>query len=39
VRLFSKLGVEAVAELVVFPGRLVHPSFSLAWVFDLSPKR
>jgi hypothetical protein len=39
VRLFSKLGLEAVAELVVFPGRLVHPSFGLAWVFDLSSKR
>ena len=38
VRLLSKLGLEGVAELVVFPGRLVHPSFSLAWVFDLSSK-
>lgn len=32
VRLFSKLGIEAVAELVVFPGRLVHPVFRLAWM-------
>ena len=34
VRLFTRSGIEAVAELVVFPGRLVHPSFRLAWVFD-----
>jgi len=33
-RLFARPGIEAVAELVVFPGRLVHPSFRLAWVFD-----
>src|SRR6267378_3863409 len=39
VRLLSKLGLEVVAELVVFPERLVHPSFGLAWVFDLSSKR
>jgi hypothetical protein len=31
VRLFAHQGIEAVAEWVVFPGRLVHPSFSLAW--------
>jgi hypothetical protein len=31
VRLFANQGIEAVAEWVVFPGRLVHPSFSLAW--------
>jgi hypothetical protein len=34
VRLFARPGIEAVAELVVFPGRLVHSSFSLAWVPD-----
>jgi hypothetical protein len=34
VRLLSKLGIEAVASLVVFPGRLVHPSFRLAWMPD-----
>jgi len=34
VRLFSRPGIEVVAELVVFPGRLVHPSVSVAWVSD-----
>jgi hypothetical protein len=34
IRLLSRLGIEVVAELVVFPGRLVHPSVSLAWVSD-----
>jgi hypothetical protein len=34
VRLYSKLGIEALAELVVYPGRLVHPVFSLAWTPD-----
>jgi hypothetical protein len=34
VRLFGGPGIEAVAELVVFPGRLVHPSFRIAWVHD-----
>ena len=32
VRLFALMGIEAVAELVVFPGRLVHPTFRVAWV-------
>jgi hypothetical protein len=39
VRLFAHQGIEAVAELVVFPGRLVHPSFSLAWVPDWFSRR
>jgi hypothetical protein len=34
VRLFGGRGIEAIAELVVFPGRLVHPTFRLAWVSD-----
>jgi len=38
VRLFTGPGFDAVAGLVVFPGRLVHPSFRLAWVFDLLSK-
>ncbi len=38
-RLFLRPGIEAVTEVVVFPGRLVHPSFGLAWTFDWSPKR
>jgi hypothetical protein len=33
-RLFVRPGLDAVAEMVVFPGRLVHPTFSLAWVFN-----
>ncbi|HEY4769440.1 MAG TPA: autotransporter outer membrane beta-barrel domain-containing protein [Myxococcales bacterium] len=37
-RLFLRPGIEAVTEVVVFPGVLVHPSFSLAWTFDWSPK-
>ena len=32
VRVFSRPGIEAVAELVVFPGRLVHPTFRIAWL-------
>jgi hypothetical protein len=39
VRLFVRPGLEAVAELVAFPGRLVHPAFRLAWVFDSFAKR
>lgn len=31
VRLFAHQGIEVVAQLVVFPGRLVHPAVSLAW--------
>jgi hypothetical protein len=34
VRLFARPGIEAVAQVVVFPGRLVHPSLGLSWVFD-----
>jgi Autotransporter beta-domain len=34
VRLFARPGLDGVAELVVFPGRLVHPTVHLAWVFD-----
>jgi len=37
-RLFVRPGIEAVAELVVFPGRLVDPTFRLAWAFDWLPK-
>ncbi len=33
VRLLARPGLEAVAQLIVFPGRLVHPGFGLAWVF------
>ncbi len=33
-RLFARQRVEAVAELQVFPGRLVHPSVRLSYVFD-----
>ena len=35
VRLFTLKHLEGVAELEVFPGRLVHPSFRLAYVFEL----
>jgi hypothetical protein len=38
-QLFAGRNVEAVAEMVVFPGRLVHPSFRLGWVFDPFQKR
>ena len=38
VRLLASQRIEAVAELVVFPGRLVHPSFRIAWVPDLWPR-
>ncbi|MFL5312935.1 MAG: hypothetical protein ACJ79H_21080 [Myxococcales bacterium] len=34
VRLLAKQGVELVAELTAFPGRLVHPSFRVAWMPD-----
>jgi hypothetical protein len=34
VRLFGHQGIEAVAGWVVYPGRLVHPIFSLAWLSD-----
>ena len=34
VRLLTRPGVEAVAEVVVFPGVLVHPSLGPAWTFD-----
>lgn len=33
VRFFTRPGLEAVAQLIVFPGRLVHPGFSLSWLF------
>ena len=33
-RVFVKPGIEAVFDVVAFPGRLVHPEFRLAWVFD-----
>ena len=33
-RLFARQHFEGVVELVVFPGRLIHPSFRLAWVPD-----
>lgn len=33
-RLFLRPGLAAVAEVVAYPGVLVHPSFSLSWVFD-----
>jgi Autotransporter beta-domain len=39
VRLFARPGLTAIAEVVVFPGRLVHPSISLAWTFDWFVKR
>ena len=35
VRLLAGRSFEAVAELTVFPGRLVHPTFRVAWVADL----
>ena len=38
-QLFAGHNVEGVAELMVHPGRLVHPSFRLAWVFDAFQKR
>ena len=38
-QLFAGHNVEGVAELMVYPGRLVHPSFRLAWVFDAFQKR
>ena len=38
VRLFARQRIEAIAELVVFPGRLVHPSFRVAWVPDWGVK-
>jgi hypothetical protein len=34
VRLLAKRQLEVVAELAVFPDRLVHPSFRLAWMPD-----
>jgi hypothetical protein len=39
VRLQAKQPFELVAELAVFPGRLVHPSFRLAWTPDWWSKR
>jgi len=33
-RLYSKLGIEALAELVVYPGVLIHPVFIIAWTPD-----
>jgi hypothetical protein len=34
VRIYSKLGIEALAELMVVPGVLIHPVFGLAWTPD-----
>jgi hypothetical protein len=34
VRFYSTLGIEAFAEVVVYPGVLVHPVFGLAWTPD-----
>ena len=40
VRVFAAPGIDAVAQLIVFPGRLVHPAFSIAWVGDwLAPRK
>jgi hypothetical protein len=39
VRLATRPGFEAFAEVVAFPGRLVHPAFGVAWTFDLLAKR
>ena len=39
VRLSALPGFEATAELVAFPGRLVHPAFRLAWVPDWFAKK
>jgi hypothetical protein len=38
-QLFAGHNIEGVAELLVFPGRLVHPGFRLAWAFDPFQKR
>ncbi|HEY7725702.1 MAG TPA: autotransporter outer membrane beta-barrel domain-containing protein [Anaeromyxobacteraceae bacterium] len=35
VRLLALQRLEAAAEVVLFPGRLIHPSFRIAWVPDL----
>jgi len=32
VRLFARQRFEAVADFAIFPGRLVHPSFRVAWM-------
>jgi hypothetical protein len=32
VRFFSRLGIEGMVEWVVYPGRLVHPIFTIAWM-------
>jgi hypothetical protein len=39
VRLSTRPGLDAFAEVIAFPGRLVHPAFGLAWTFDLLSKR
>jgi hypothetical protein len=39
VRLLAAARLEAVAELVAYPGRMVHPSFRIAWVPDLGAWR
>lgn len=39
VRLLAGPGLEAVAQVVVFPGRLVHPSFGFAWRPDWLSRR
>jgi hypothetical protein len=38
VRVYSKLGIEALAELMVVPGVLIHPVFGLAWTPDFFAK-
>jgi hypothetical protein len=38
-QLFAGHNVEGVAEMAVFPDRLVHANFRLAWVFDPFQKR
>jgi len=39
VTLLAGPGIQAMAELVIFPGRMVHPSFSIAWVHDWFTRR
>jgi hypothetical protein len=38
VRLFAKDHWEGIAELELFPGRLVHPTFRIAYVLDLGAR-
>jgi hypothetical protein len=39
VRLLARPGLDAVAELAVYPGRLVHPRVYLSWVIDWFARR